>query len=181
MPRDVTARVTPEEIVGLILDEMQQSIVPGWYTDYVNSLYRVYLYREDLDQLAPLEAAHSRAGSRALDEELAKLNRPLRSVPLMPAQKKKRCEPLGSWIIEFLENSDDDAARNRMIVKSAAPAPPPPESLEGPPTVRVPLRRPESGDDSATRRTSFSDRAAGDNASTRVSLIGRHRRTHATT
>jgi hypothetical protein len=162
MPRDLTARVTPEEIVGLILDEMQQSIVPGWYTDYVNNIYRVYLYREDLDQLAPLEARIREQAARALDEELAKLNKPLRTLPLMPAPRKKRCEPLGSWTIELLENSDDDAARNRIIVKSAAPAPPPPESLEGPPTVRVNAPMAESGDDSATRRTSFSPAPSGD-------------------
>jgi hypothetical protein len=163
MPRDRNARVTPEEIVGLILDEMQRSITPSWYTDYVNCIYRVYLYREDLDQLAGLQSRIREQASRALDEELAKLNKPVRSLPLVRAPRKKRYEPLGNWSIEFLENSDDDAASNRVIVKSAAPPTPSSEFLEGPPTVRVNVPPPGSGDDAATRRTSSFGPASGDN------------------
>jgi pSer/pThr/pTyr-binding forkhead associated (FHA) protein len=163
MPRDRNARVTPEEIVGLILDEMQRSVTPSWYTDYVNCVYRVYLYREDLDELAALQPRIREQASRALDEELAKLNKPVRSLPLVRAPRKKRYEPLGNWMIEFLENSDEDAARNRVIVKSSAPTAPSSESLEGPPTVRVNAPPPSSGDDSATRRTSSFGPTPGDN------------------
>jgi hypothetical protein len=162
MPRERQSRVTPEEIVGLILDEMQQSVTPGWYTDYVNSIYRVYLYREDLDSLAALHPRIREQASRALDEELAKLNRPVRTVPLLRAPRRKRCEPLGHWTIEFLENSDEDAARHRVIVKSAAPPQASSESLEGPPTIRVVAATPELGGP-ATRRTSFSESAGGGN------------------
>jgi hypothetical protein len=153
MPRDRNARVTPEQIVGLILDEMRQSITPGWYTDYVNNIYRVYLYREDLDELAPLQSRIREQGSRALDEELAKLSKPVRAMPLLPAARRKRCEPLGNWTIEFLENGDEDAVRNRVIVESSAPPLPSSESLEGTPTVRV-GSPPPGLVDSATRRTS---------------------------
>jgi hypothetical protein len=162
MPRDRNARVTPEEIVGLILDEMRLSITPGWYTDYANSIYRVYLCRQDLDELAALQPRIREQASRALDEELAKLSRPVRGIPLLPSPRKKRCEPLGNWVIEFLENGDEDAVRKRVIVESAAPPVPSSDSLEGTPTVRVNSSPPVLGD-SATRRTSSFGPPLGDN------------------
>lgn len=136
MPRDPKAKVTPEEIVGSILDEMHESITPGWYTDFVPNIFRVYLYREDLERLVGLESRIREQAQRALDEELDKLNRPARALPFLPGTPQKRCEPLGHWTIELYENGDENAASNRLLVKAAAPTPPR-ESLEGPATLRV--------------------------------------------
>ena len=164
MSRDFGQRVTPEDIIGLILDEMQRSITPGWYTDFVNNVYRVYLYRDDLDALSRLENRIREQATRALDEELAKLNRPARTMPLVPAPKRKRREPLGAWQIELLENGDEDAAVNRIIVKSAAPEGiASPETLEGPPTVRVNAPPGAAEDDAKTRRTSNAGSVPVDN------------------
>lgn len=155
MPRNPKAKVTPEDIVGRILEEMHNSITPGWYTDFIPNVFRVYLYRDDLEGLLGLEPRIREQAARALDEELEKLNRPTRALAFLPGAPKKRLEPLGTWSIEFLENSDDDASSNRLLVKVAGPPPAAAESLEGPATVRVSAAGAAPPEESRTERSPY--------------------------
>ena len=79
MPRDPKAKVTPEEIVGSILDEMHESITPGWYTDFVPNIFRVYLYRE----ISSAWSASNRAFANRLNEPSTK-NSTNSTAPLVP-------------------------------------------------------------------------------------------------
>ncbi len=155
MTRNSNSSVTPEEIVGSILEEMQSSILAGWYFDFVPNVFRVYLYREDLERLRGLETPIREQAARALDEELAKLNKPPRTLPFLPAAPKKQARALGSWSIEFLENSDEDAGRNRLIVKCTPPVVTGQEQLDGPATVRVNASPVPMDDGAKTQRTSY--------------------------
>jgi hypothetical protein len=148
-------RVTPEEIVAAILVELDQSTAPGFYTNYVPNVFKVYLYGEDFRALLPLKEKIREEAVRALHEELHRRNGvPALALPLPFAKKKqrKRYEAMGDWVIEFHPNEDDDAAQNRLEVRGETSRPPEPGNLEGAPTVKV--MRPEMEDNAReTRRT----------------------------
>ncbi|HEY3837675.1 MAG TPA: FhaA domain-containing protein [Bryobacteraceae bacterium] len=149
-------RVTPEEIVAAILVELQHRTAPGYYTNYVPNVFKVYLYNEDYRDLLPLKDRIREEAIRALHEELTRLNgSSALALPLPFAKKKqrKRYEAMGDWVVEFHPNEDDDAAQNRLEVRGETSRPVEPGNLEGSPTVKV--VRPELEDFAReTRRTS---------------------------
>jgi len=148
-------RVTPEEIVAAILVELDQRTAPGYYTNYVPNIFKVYLYRDDYRDLLPLKDKIREEAIRALHEELHRRNGsgPL-ALPLPFAKKKprKQYEAMGDWVIEFHPNEDDDASDNRLEVRGETSRPPEPGNLEGAPTVKV--MRPQLDENAReTRRT----------------------------
>ena len=137
--RQTGNRVTPEEIVAAILIELEQRTAPGYYTNYVPNVFKIYLFRDDYRDLLPLK-------DKIRDTALA--------LPLPFAKKKqrKRYEAMGDWVIEFHPNEDDDAAQNRLEVRGETSRPVEPGNLEGSPTVKI--MRPEMEDTAReTRRT----------------------------
>src|SRR5580704_15870893 len=91
-------RVTPEEIVAAILVELDRRMAPGYYTNYVPNVFKVYLYREDFRDLLPLKDKIRDEAIRALHEELHRRNgSPAISLPLPFTKKKprKRYEAMG--------------------------------------------------------------------------------------
>lgn len=153
--RQTGNRVTPEEIVAAILVELDQRMAPGFYTNYVPNVFKVYLYGEDYRALLPLKDKIREEAVRALHEEIHRRNgSSALPIPLPFAKKKtrKRYEAMGEWLIEFHPNEDDDAAQNRLEVRGETSRPVEPGNLEGPPTVKV--MRPEMDDITReTRRT----------------------------
>ena len=148
-------RVTPEEIVAAILVELDRRTAPGYYTNYVPNVFKVYLYSQDYRELLPLKDKIRDEAIRALHEELQRLNRSSAlAIPLPFAKKKqpKRHEAMGDWVIEFHPNEDEDAAHNRLEVRGETSRPVEPGNLEGSPTVKV--GRPEMEENAReTRRT----------------------------
>jgi len=154
--RQAGNRVTPEEIVAAILVELDQRSAPGYYTNYVPNVFKVYLYGEDFRALLPLKEKIREEAIRALHEELHRRNGngPALSIPLPFAKKKarKRYEAMGDWVIEFHPNEDDDAAQNRLEVRGETSRAVEAGNLEGAPTVKV--MRPELEENAReTRRT----------------------------
>lgn len=148
-------RVTPEEIVAAILVEFDRSMAPGYYTNYVANVFKIYLYREDYRNLLPLKDKIRNEAVRALNEELQRRNGSAAlSLPLPFAKKKqrKRYEAMGDWTIEFLPNEDDDAAQNRLEVRAETAQPVEPGNLEGSPTVKI-MRSEMEDNARETRRT----------------------------
>ncbi len=145
MPQEQTLRVTPEEIVNFVLEEMEAGMCPTYYSYLVPSVYDVYLYAEDLERLRPLEQRMREETATALAEKLSKLNRaaePKLKLPLGAKSKRvKRYETLGEWSIEFHENTDDDASENPLVIHSAFPATADAEDRVGTLTERVSRRR----------------------------------------
>lgn len=93
------------------------------YSNVVRSVFQVYLGARDLKRLTPVLERTSAEAKRALNEELAQLNKRKLRLPGFP-QSQKRYEVVGEgWIIDFHENTDDDAEENPLIVQSEfAPA-----------------------------------------------------------
>ena len=70
-----TPRITPEDIISLILDEMQAASAPSHYSHLVPNVFDVYLYAEDLDRLRPLIGRMRDEATRALSSKIAELNK----------------------------------------------------------------------------------------------------------
>jgi len=126
MPPQETVRVTPEEIINFLLEEMEAGMSPSYYSNLVPSVYDVYLYIDDLERLRPLESRIREEAVNALSEKLASLNKvaePLLKLPLPGAKKKraKRFEALGDFTVQFHENTDDDARDNPLVIHSTFP------------------------------------------------------------
>jgi hypothetical protein len=145
MPQEQTFRVTPEEIVNFVLEEMEAGMCPTYYSYVVPSIYDVYLYAEDLERLRPLEQRMREETATALSEKLSKLNRaaePKLKFPLGAKNKRvRRYETLGEWSVEFHENADDDANENPLVIHSTFPANAEAEDRVGTLTERVSRRR----------------------------------------
>src|SRR6266567_6905674 len=140
-------RITPEEIINFILEEMEAGMCPSYYSNLVPSVYEVYLYIDDLERLRPLEQRVKEEAATALGEKLSRLNNvpePKLRLPLGGAKKKrpKRYETLGEWSVEFHENTDDDARENPLVIHSTFPiAAPASDDRAGALTERISKRR----------------------------------------
>jgi pSer/pThr/pTyr-binding forkhead associated (FHA) protein len=168
MPQQETVRVTPEEIVNFILEEMEAGLCPTYYSNLVPSVYDVYLYIDDLERLRPLEQRMREEAVNALTEKLSALNKaaePKLKLPLGSTKKRtKRYETLGEWSIEFHENADEDARENPLVIHSTFPALTESDDRVGTLTERVAKRRSDGQTVStSTQRTADIDtrRATG--------------------
>jgi FHA domain len=125
MPQQDTVRVTPEAIIGFILEEMEAGMCPSYYSNLVPSVYDVYLYGEDLERLRPLEQRMREEAVNALGEKLATLNKAAGRTPKLgfagSKKRAKRYETLGEWSVAFYENTDDDARENPLVIHSTFP------------------------------------------------------------
>ncbi len=147
------ARVTPAEIVQLILEEMEAGMFPSYYTNLVPSTFGVYLPGEDLERLRPLEGRMRDEAVRALGAKLSSLNKGSRlKIPLVGDRgAKKKYEAIGEWVVEFHENTDDDARENPLVVVSNFPGPAGVDDRVGAMTERVTKRN--SGGETTTTTT----------------------------
>lgn len=168
MARPELVQVTPEDIIGLILEEMEAGLCPSYYSNLVPSVYDVYLYADDRERLRPLETRMRDEAVRALEEKLRKLNRsaePRLRLPLGASKERaKKYEALGEWSVEFHENTDDDARDNPLVIHSTFPSAAMPDERAGTLTERI-TKRTSDGQTTttATQRSGTLDpkRAAG--------------------
>jgi pSer/pThr/pTyr-binding forkhead associated (FHA) protein len=168
MAEQQTVQVTPEEIIHLILEEMEEGTCPSFYSNLVPTVFDIYLYIDDLERLRPLESRMRDEAVRALNERVAELNKagePKLKLPLAATKRRgKRYETLGDWSIQFHENTEDDARDVPLVIHSTFPVPTGSDDRVGTLTERVTRRR-SDGDSSttATLRTGNVDtnRASG--------------------
>jgi pSer/pThr/pTyr-binding forkhead associated (FHA) protein len=150
-----TVQVTPEEIIHLILEEMEEGTSPSFYSNLVPSIFDIYLYIDDLERLRPLESRMRDEAVRALNERITELNKagqPKLKLPLAATKRRgKRYETLGDWSIQFHENTEDDARDVPLVIHSTFPAPSGSDDRVGTLTERVTRRR--SDGDSTTTAT----------------------------
>ena len=153
--------VTPAEIIDLILIEFRAEILEMRYSNLVRSVFQVYLGGRDLKRLGPVLERTKAEAQRALNEELALLNKRKLRIPGFP-QNQKRYEVVGEgWVIDFHENTDDDVAENPLIVQSEFAAPASSTSVDDPDervgtdTVRI-TRKQVSGLTQTTTETTRS-------------------------
>jgi len=154
MARDEqSVQVTPEEIIHVLLEEMEAGLCPSYYSNLVPSRYDVYLSLDDLERLRPLESRIKEEATRALSEQLKRLNRESKfRVPLLSSNKpSKRYETLGEWSIALHENIED-AEEHPLVVHSTFPHNTAVDGRDGLLTERV-TRRSLTGGESISTST----------------------------
>jgi len=116
-------------LIDAIVDNMRQNLEELKYATLAPSRYTVYLSSAELTRLEGIIPRLQAEAARALDEELARHNRPswLRrqaaSLPWLPDWAGRRRAPVENaaqrWHIEFLPDTDGDlAAEGDIIVHS---------------------------------------------------------------
>lgn len=122
-------RRTAAALIDAIVDNMRQNLEELKYATLAPSRYTVYLSSAELKRLEGIIPRLQAEAARALDEELARQNRPswLRrqasSLPWLPDWPGRRRAPLENaatrWHIEFLPDLDGElAAEGDIIVHS---------------------------------------------------------------
>jgi hypothetical protein len=113
-------------LIDAIVDNMRQNLEELKYATLAPSRYTVYLSSAELTRLEGIIPRLQAEAARALDEELARHNRPSwlrRQASWLPAWPGRRRAPLENaaprWHIEFLPDTDGDlAAEGDIIVHS---------------------------------------------------------------
>jgi hypothetical protein len=141
--------VTGRDIIEELVERMRTESEPLRYTALAHGLYRVFLHRDDYDRLSPARRSLVEEASRALDEELDRLNAHRAPAPdqwgkivqaatrlMKPAEPPLRRPPAG-WVIELYPDEDEELAPGHIRVTSELGQPPAQAILAGDPTHRV--------------------------------------------
>ena len=141
--------VTGRDIIEELVERMRTESEPLRYTALAHGLYRVFLHRDDYDRLSPARRSLVEEASRALDEELDRLNAHRTPAPdqwgkivqaatrlMKPAEPPLRRPPAG-WVIELYPDEDEELAPGHIRVTSELGQPPAQAILAGDPTHRV--------------------------------------------
>src|SRR5689334_10451024 len=108
-------RRTSGDLVDAIVDNMRQNLEEMKYATLAPSRYTVYLSPAEFTRLEGILPRLQAEAARALDEELARLNRPTllgglrRKAPWLAGRPRPAAENAGPrWHIEFLADTDGE-------------------------------------------------------------------------
>jgi hypothetical protein len=134
---------TARDVILEIVRNMREGLEPLHYSTLPPSVYHVYLQAEDLDRLRPILDRIEDEAKRALDEEMAALNRATLAEKLKLARRNDPpvSAPAGGWQIRFFENTDDDVEPGDIAIYSELALPAKPELGGGSATKRISTRR----------------------------------------
>jgi hypothetical protein len=141
--------VTGRDIIEELVERMRTESEPLRYSALAHGVYRVFLHREDYDRLSPARRSLVEEASRALDEELDRLNANRTPAPdnwgkivqaatrlMKPVEPPLRRPPAG-WVIELYPDEDEELHPGHIRVTSELGQPPAQAILAGEPTQRV--------------------------------------------
>jgi hypothetical protein len=141
--------VTGRDIIDELVERMRTESEPLRYSALAHGVYRVFLHREDFERLSPARRSLVEEASRALDEELDRLNtnrtpatdqwgRLVQAATRLvkPAEPPLRRPPAG-WVIELYPDEDEELLPGHIRVTSELGQPPAQAILSGDPTHRV--------------------------------------------
>jgi hypothetical protein len=141
--------VTGRDIIEEVVERMRTESEPLRYTALAHGVYRVFLHREDYDRLSPARRSLVEEASRALDEELDRLNAHRAPAAdqwgkivqaatrlMKPTEPPLRRPPAG-WVIELYPDEDDELLPGHIRITSELGQPPAQAILAGDPTHRV--------------------------------------------
>src|SRR5688572_24276541 len=117
------SRRTSADLIDAIVDNMRQNLEELKYATLAPSRYTVYLSQTEHTRLEGIIPRLQVEAARALDEELARINKPsffggLRAkAPWLTGRKRPAAENAGPrWHIEFLVDTDGDLAAPGDII-----------------------------------------------------------------
>jgi len=143
MTRLAANSATARDIILELVRNMREGLEPLQYTILAPATYHVYLHPDDLERLRGILPRIIEEASRALDGELAMLNRAPLSHKLRLARKPvpKVEAPPGGWTIDILENTDDETQAGDIVIYSELAMPSKPEYGTGSMTKRIATSR----------------------------------------
>jgi hypothetical protein len=147
-PRTLSPRRTPADLVDAVVDNMRQNIEELKYATLAPSRYLIYLSPDEYARLEGIIPRLQAETTRALDEELERLNRPSwfrRQLGLSKAHRAPLENAGPRWHVEFLCDTDHELQdEGDILVHSDLLLAPDPELGVGERTRRITTVR--SGD-----------------------------------
>jgi hypothetical protein len=147
MTRLATHPATARDIIRELVRNMREGLEPLEYSTLAPAIYHVYLHADDLDRLRGLIPRMIDEARRALDAELAVLNRAPLSNQLGSKLKLVRKAapqveaPAGGWTIDILENTDEETKAGDIVIYSELALPAKPDYGTGTMTKRIATSR----------------------------------------
>jgi hypothetical protein len=143
MTRLATHPATARDIIQELVRNMREGLEPLQYSVLAPAIYHVYLHPGDLERLRGLVPRIIDEARRALDSELAILNRaPLSSKLRLTRKSAPEVEaPPAGWAIDILENTDGDTQPGDIVIYSELALPAKPEYGSGSMTKRIATSR----------------------------------------
>ena len=137
------SHTTAREIILEIVRNLREGLEPLHYSTLAPVVYNVYLHPDDLDRLRGIVPKITDEARKALDDEVASLNRASISERLKITRRTepKITVPDGGWQIRILENTDDDVDPGDIVIYSELALPAKPEFGAGSMTKRIATRR----------------------------------------
>ena len=143
MDRPTATSATARDIILEIVRNMREGLEPLHYSTLPPAIFHVYLHPEDMDRLRGIVPRIIEEGKRALDAELASLNRGglAERFKLSRRAEPKVEAPDGGWQIRILENTDDEVDRGDIVIYSELALPAKTELSAGSMTKRIATRK----------------------------------------
>jgi len=119
MDRPSTATpATAREIILEIVRNMREGLEPLHYSTLAPAIYHVYLHPDDVERLRGILPRIVDEARRALDEELAALNRASLAEKLKLARRgePRITAPEGGWQIQIVEDTDEETAPGDITI-----------------------------------------------------------------
>ena len=134
---------TARDIIREIIRNMREGLEPLHYTTLPPAIYHVYLHTSDYERLRGIFPRMQEETRKALDAEMADLNRASLGARLKLARKSmpKVVLPDGGWRVDFFENTDEEVEPGDIVIYSELALPAKPEYGAGNMTKRINTRR----------------------------------------
>ena len=138
-----THSATARDIIQELVRNMREGLEPLQYSTLAPAIYHVYLHADDLERLRGLSSRIIDEACRALDSEVAALNRaPLTTKLKLSRKTPPQVEaPAGGWTIDLLENTDQETQPGDIVIYSELALPAKPDYATGSMTKRIATSR----------------------------------------
>jgi hypothetical protein len=130
---------TARDIIREIIRNMREGLEPLHYSTLPPAIYHVYLHTSDFERLRGIFPRMQEETRKALDAQMADLNRASLSARLKLARKSrpKVVVPDGGWRVDFFENTDEEVEQGDIVIYSELAMPAKPEYGAGNMTKRI--------------------------------------------
>jgi len=130
---------TARDIIREIIRNMREGLEPLHYTTLPPAIYHVYLHTSDFERLRGIFPRMQEETRKALDAQMADLNRASLGARLKLARKStpKVVVPEGGWRVDFFENTDEEVEQGDIVIYSELAMPAKPEYGAGNMTKRI--------------------------------------------
>jgi hypothetical protein len=134
-----TTPATARDVILELVRNMRDGLEPLQYSALAPAIYHVYLHPDDYERLRGILPRIEDEARRALDQELADLNRASLAEKLKLARPggPKIAAPDAGWQIRFFENTDEDTQPGDIVIYSELALPAKPEFGAGSMTKRI--------------------------------------------